>query len=81
MSDIGLLTYFLGIEVARNSTGMYLCQRKYALDIISTGLLGSKPVAFPLETNHQLGLSKSPLLQDPEPYRRLIGRLIYLAVT
>ncbi|KAL9281130.1 putative reverse transcriptase, RNA-dependent DNA polymerase [Arabidopsis thaliana] len=43
MSDIGLLKYFLGIEVARNSTGMYLCQRKYALDIISdTGLLGSK---------------------------------------
>ena len=82
MKDLGPLKYFLGIEIARNSTGMYLSQRKYALDIVSdTGLLGAKPVSFPLDTNHHLALSKSKLLQEPEPYRRLVGRLIYLAVT
>jgi hypothetical protein len=52
------------------------------LDIISdVGLLGAKPVAFPLETNNDLSLSKSAFLNNPEPYRRLVGRLIYLAVT
>lgn len=82
MKDLGPLKYFLGIEVARSSTGMYLCQRKYSLDLITeTGLLGAHPVAFPLEANNRLALSESPCLQNPEQYCRLIGRLIYLAVT
>ncbi|XP_019085550.1 PREDICTED: uncharacterized protein LOC109126451 [Camelina sativa] len=71
-----------GIEVARNDQGFYLSQRKYVLDIISEmGLLGTKPSPFPMEQNHRLPLSKSPLLTNPERYRRLVGRLIYLAVT
>ena len=82
MKDLGPLQFFLGIEVARNESGIYLCQRKYALDIISeTGLMEAKPANFPLEENNKLALSDSPLLPDPKPYRRLLGRLIYLSVT
>lgn len=82
MKDLGALKYFLGIEVARNNTGIYLCQRKYALDIITeAGLLGAKPALFPLEQNHNLALSTSPDIAEPKKYRRLVGRLIYLAVT
>ena len=61
---------------------MYLCQRKYSLDIISeTGLLGVKPVAFPLEQNHKLLLDDDVPMTVPRRYRRLVGRLIYLATT
>ena len=77
MKDLGPLKYFLGIEVARSSTGLFVCQRKYTLDIISeTGLLGAKPVGFPMEQNHKLGLASGIMLSDPEPFRRLVGRLI-----
>ena len=82
MKDLGSLKYFLGIKVAWSSADLFLCQRKYTIDIISeTGLLGAKPVGFPMEQNHKLGLASSDVLLDPEPYRRLVGRLIYIAVT
>ncbi|XP_074315635.1 uncharacterized protein LOC141651839 [Silene latifolia] len=82
MKDLGPLKYFLGLEVARNAEGIFLTQRKYCLDIITeTGLLGSKPSSTPMATDHKLGLSTSPFLDKPESYRRLIGRLVYLAVT
>ena len=32
--DLGKLKYFLGVKVAQGPEGIFLCQRKYALDII-----------------------------------------------
>ncbi|XP_021734043.1 uncharacterized protein LOC110700750 [Chenopodium quinoa] len=82
MKDLGPLKYFLGIEVARSKSGLFLCQRKYTLDIVSeAGLLGAKPSGFQIEQNHKLSLASGELLEDPESYRRLVGRLIYLPVT
>ncbi|XP_021867199.1 uncharacterized mitochondrial protein AtMg00810-like [Spinacia oleracea] len=82
MKDLGSLKYFLGIEVSRSASGLFLCQRKYTLDIITeAGLSGAKPCGFPIEQNHRLSLADGPLLKDPEAYRRLVGRLVYLVVT
>lgn len=82
MKDLGAVKYFLGIEVARSKAGFYLCQRKYATDIVNeVGLLGCKPSGFPIDQNHQLAKADGELLADLGTYRRLVGRLIYLAAT
>jgi transposase InsO family protein len=82
MKDLGVLKYFLGIEVARGPDGLFLNQRKYVLDIISeAGLLGSKPISTPMDQNHQLARSEGELFSEPEKYRRLVGRLVYLTIT
>lgn len=69
LKDLGPLKYFLNIEVARGPKGLFLSQRKYALDILSnTGLKASKLVAFPIEQYRGLALADGPLLFDPRPY-------------
>ena len=35
IKDLGSLKYFWGIEVARGSQDLFLCQRKYTLEIIT----------------------------------------------
>ncbi|XP_068477195.1 uncharacterized protein [Phaseolus vulgaris] len=76
MKDLGRLKYFLGVEVVRSPNGIFLCQRKYALDIITeVGLLGAKPATTPCEENHKLSSATGSFLSDPATYRRLVGRV------
>jgi hypothetical protein len=82
MKDLGKLKYFLGLEVSRGPDGFCLSQRKYALDIVKeTGLLGCKPSAVPIALNHKLASITGPVFTNPEQYRRLVGRFIYLTIT
>ena len=52
VKDLDLLRYFLGMEVARTTQGIVVCQRKYTIDLLEeTRMLGSKPIDTPMEVN------------------------------
>lgn len=91
MKDLGELKFFLGIKFAKSHRGIYISQRKYALELISElGLAGAKPAGIPLEVNKKLtsidfdqleGLTDrmvhDAVLQDAQEYQGLVGRLLY----
>ncbi|XP_074301014.1 uncharacterized protein LOC141632361 [Silene latifolia] len=82
IKDLGEMRYFLGLEIARNATGILLNQRKYVLDIIKdAGFEGCKATSFPMQKGLKLSIDQGELLTEPEVYRRLIGRLLYLSLT
>ena len=53
--DLGMLIYFLGIEVIRSMKDILLSQRKYVLDLLTgTWKLGSKSCSTLMMPNLQL---------------------------
>ena len=82
MSDLGHLSYFLGIEVDRTNDGYYLSQHRYTRELISrSGLTDTRTAATPMEQQLQLRFTDGIPLKDPSRYRRLVGSLVYLTVT
>ncbi|KAL2237380.1 UNVERIFIED_CONTAM: Retrovirus-related Pol polyprotein from transposon RE2 [Sesamum indicum] len=82
IKDLGDAWYFLGLEIVRGSDGLYLAQTKYVRDIISdTGMSSTKSVSTLFPLGLKLTNDSGARLQQPDQYRRLIGRLLYLGFT
>ena len=81
IKDLGILKYFLGIEAAYSTKGIFLNQRKYVLDLLQdSGKLGAKPAETPTETGGKPDDEGEPF-PNVVQYQRLVGRLIYLTIT
>ena len=66
--DLGMLKYFLGVEVMRSKHGIFLSQRKYVLDLLSEiGKLGAKPCSSPMAPGVHL-TREGEFFEDPERY-------------
>jgi len=82
MKDLGRLKYFLGIEVLRSRQGIFICQKKYVLDLLAeTGMIDCKPVDTPMMVNQKLYMEENAKLADKGKYQRIVGKLIYLSHT
>nr|GEX09980.1 ribonuclease H-like domain-containing protein [Tanacetum cinerariifolium] len=81
MTDMGSLNYFLGISVTRDSTGMFLSQRKYATEILEHAhTIGCNSSRTPVVTNSKLGDDGDPVclhMHDPrEPHFSALKRIL-----
>ena len=79
--DLGMLKYFLGVEVMRSKREIFLSKRKYVLDLLfKTRILAAKPCQSLMEQSLHL-TREGELFEDLERYRRLVEKLNYLTVT
>lgn len=82
MEDIGLIQYFLGLEVSQQPREIFLMQGDYVVEILKRFRMEDyKIMSTPVITNlSKLNASGSKLV-DPTLYRQLIGSLMYLVNT
>ena len=49
MTDLGRMRFFLGIEVLQKSDGIFICQRRYVIEVLKRfGMFDNKPVSSPI---------------------------------
>jgi hypothetical protein len=82
MKDLGLMHYFLGLEVWQSPKRIFLNQGKYAIEILKRfDMLECKSMNTPMETKLKLLVDTSSELIDATLYRQIIGLLVYLMNT
>lgn len=82
MKDLSSLTYFLGLEVHFDSSGVLLHQHKYSQDLIAlAGLQDSFSIDTLLELNVKYRREEGDPLPDPTMFRQLVRSLNYLTIT
>jgi hypothetical protein len=81
MSDLGLLHYYLGIEVKQSASGISLSQGGYAMKILESGMIGCNPCHVRMEAYLKLSKQSTQPLVDAIAYRSIIGSLRYLVNT
>lgn len=81
LKDLGQLHYFLGIEVKRDTSEMYLKQSKYISDLLSKFIMDkASPCPTPMITGRHF-IVEGEKLADPTVFRQAIGALQYLTHT
>ena len=82
MKDLGMMHYFLGMEVWKNVDGIFLGQGKYVVEILKRfGMMDCKSLATPMASNLKLLSDASLESVDATMYHKMIGSLMYLMNT
>ncbi|GJZ67971.1 ribonuclease H-like domain, reverse transcriptase, RNA-dependent DNA polymerase [Tanacetum coccineum] len=82
MSDLGLLAYYLGIEVTQSGGDISIKQSAYARKILKeAGMLESNETLIPMDPGTRLTKTTEGTMVNSTDYRSLIGCLRYLLHT
>ncbi|KAG8474247.1 hypothetical protein CXB51_033974 [Gossypium anomalum] len=82
MIDLGLMTYFLGMEVSQKQGGIFLKQKSFALKALTKfSILNCKPTPTPTAAGLKLSSQEGHEEGCETTYRSLIGCLLYLTAT
>jgi hypothetical protein len=81
IKDLGPVHYFLGFQVTRSPQGFFLCQEKYAEELLDrAGMSRCKAASTPIDTSAKLAADDSAPVSDPGEFRSLAGGLQYLTM-
>lgn len=82
MSMINELNFSLGLQVNKNSKGIFISQSKYIKELLKKfGFENSKPVCTPMTTRCKLTKYDESCKVDTSQYRSTIGGLLYWTTT
>ena len=82
MKDLGMMHYFLGMEVWQNANGLSLGQGKYMVEILKRfRMMDCKAMTTPMASNLKLLSDSSSKAINATMYCQMIGSLIYLTNT
>ena len=76
------MRFFLGIEVLQKSDGIYICQRRYSLEVLKRfGMMESNLVGSPIVPRCKISKDGCGNVVDEIYYKQLVGSLMYLTAT
>jgi hypothetical protein len=84
MKDLGMMHYFLGLEVWQRTDEIFLSQRKFTVEILKKfGMTDCKsmPTLMVMDLKKMNDASTDSGEIDPHLYRHLIGSLMYMVNT
>ena len=82
MTDLGLMKFFLGIEVQQSESGIFISQSKYARTILKRfNMSNCKEAPTPVKTGLKLSKDDDGSTVDPMLFKRIVGSLMYLTTT
>ncbi|CAL5331407.1 unnamed protein product [Camellia sinensis] len=82
MTDLGMMSYFLGMEVKQRQHEVFICQQKYAKEILKKfHMEDCKATSTPMNQKEKFSKDDGIDKVDEGLYRSLIGCLMYLTAT
>lgn len=82
LTNLGKMKYFLGIEVAQNQDGVFICQRRYVHEVLKRFDMDKYHlVNIPIISGCKLTKDENGVRVDNRRYNQLIGSFMYLIAT
>ena len=77
MTDMGLLHFFLGLEIWQDQSGIFISQKRYVQELLQAfDMQDCRPISTPMDPNQKLSAHDDGELVDASLYRKLVGSLI-----